>query len=180
MEKQLLVRKVFLFSQGQLDMVSRIQQKHSMSNFVEALRHCVVMTHAKEFPDYIQVQKERNAIDPQTKMKMKAKAKQDETEEREQLKAQKVLDFQTNICNLVDGEMTVDDRGIPACRYTMYSMSSPWIINEREVFEQLDNLNKETPSLQYRGLFNEQGEEGKKAIEAARKKIAEKLGAGTT
>ena len=70
--------------------------------------------------------------------------------------------------------------GFESCRYTMYNMSSPWIINEHEVTVPLEQLNDETPSLQYQGLMNERGAEGKAVIDQARIRIAEKTGASTT
>ncbi len=173
------MKKTFLLNIGDTlqDYISQIKTKRGIENNSEAIRYCISSTFAKEFPDYIQVAKARTSVDPETKAKTRAEAGVAVAEAREEAKLKREHNRGTKLCAIMDGTLTSDPyTGQPndACRYTMYSMASPWIINEREVVESLDQLNDETPSLQWQGLMNERGEEGKAVIEAARVKIANK------
>ena len=163
-----------------LDKLKRIQEKRGIMSVTETLRYCISETHAKEFKDYIEVQRQRALIDPKEKAIIKADASIEAEARREKAKLDKARNHAIGLCNAMNGEVVIDPTtGFESCRYTMYNMSSPWIINEHEVTEPLDILNDETPSLQYQGLMNERGEEGKRVIDAARIRIANKLGAGT-
>ncbi len=170
--KEKMGRKVFMFTQGQIDMVSRIQNKHSMSTFVEALRYCITMTHSKEFRDYIMVQKERAAIDPTQKALTKADAQFEAAEQREKRKLQKEYDNQATLCTALEGTISLDSVGLPVCTYKVYSMNGPWIVDESEITDPLNMLNPETVERQYTGLLGETGPKGRAAIEAARVKIS--------
>lgn len=162
-------------------MAKEIQEDRQIGNMTEAIRYCIRETHERIFLDYKRLQKDRmNPALIKEKAIIKADASVGVEERKEQAKKEKERNHAIGLCNAMGGTVVIDPTtGFESCRYTMYNMSSPWIINEHEVTEPLDILNDETPSLQYQGLMNERGEEGKRVIDEARIRIANKLGAGT-
>jgi hypothetical protein len=164
-----------------INMAKEIQEDRHIGNFTEAIRYCIRETHERIFLDYKRLQSARQ--DP-TKIKEKSIIKNvskiEAEEMREQARKDKERNHAIGLCEAMGGTVLIDPTtGFESCRYTMYNMSSPWIINEHEVTESLEILNDETPSLQYQGLMNERGAEGKAVIDQARIRIAEKTGAST-
>lgn len=138
---------------GTIDMHGKMNQTYTVRTMIHTL-------HKKEFPDYIQVARQRpNPVD-------KATAQFEAQERRDQLKATKERQGYESICNMLDRSTIIDHplTGKPACQYPMFMAVSPHKIDERTVTEELDTLTKETPLLQYRGLLGETGIEGKESV----------------
>lgn len=137
---------------------------------VEALRRAIAIAHKKEFPEYVQAIKARASVTPE----MKAKAIVEAQELRDLTKQEKVTKRQEDICRLLDESELVKNpsNGNTMCRYPIYTITSPHVVDKTIVTEDLDEMNDETPTFQYRGLFNETGALGKEKVLAMMEKLA--------
>jgi hypothetical protein len=73
---------------------------------------------------------------------------------------------QADICLLMD-EATIiphPETGRPACKYPVFTTSSPHHIQKTWFTQELPLLSDETPSLQYRSLMNDTGAVGKQKV----------------
>jgi hypothetical protein len=135
--------------------------------FTNTIKAIIGYTHKKTFPVYVQVAKSRPT--PEEKEARRA----DILEQREIEKEQRTQKQQEELCLMMDEASVVNhpETGRPACHYPIYTTASPHIVDKTWVHEDLMLLNEETPSLQYHGLYNAVGEDGKQEVLERLKKI---------
>ena len=155
-----------------LEKLDQLQERYGATNRTNAISMTIALAHKREFPEYIQMKKESNARTPEDMARAKLaveEAKEQAQEERERAR-------QEGICLLMDGAEIVSDptTGRPACRYTMYTMSSPHIVDETPMITALSLMNDDTPHLQYNDWMGRTGDPAKHTIREAIKKMKER------
>jgi hypothetical protein len=164
--------KLFQFnlSARTINYLDSIQDKYGISTRTDTLRMVIANQHSKEFPEYIQVAKNRpSPVDREI-------AKLDAQEAKGEVKKKRENDHQREICLIMDNASitTHPENGNPACRYPIYTTKSPHTVDITWFTEELSVINDETPNLQYRGLFGEKGEEGKRKVHEVMEKMAKR------
>lgn len=131
-----------------------IQEKRGMFTVSDAARYCFMETHKKEFPDYIQVQKDRisNKETPEERVKRVI----EESEIKDRTKAEKARSIKANICEELDGETEMINQQ-PHCKYYMYTEVPGGTIEKVPMTEPYDTLTENSILLQYRDLMGATG-----------------------
>ena len=156
-----------------------IKERRGIKTITEAICWCILEAYKTEVKDYIEVQKQRNSVPPEERAIRKARAGIIAEEERTQAKEDKRIGHLAGICDILGGTR-VDNptTGVPlmGCKYTEYDFAGPWVPTAYSKVVDLEDLNDETPSLQYRGILGETGEAGKASYEKYAKRALDTNG----
>jgi hypothetical protein len=177
-EKEKITRVQVIFGQNTVDKLNDLSERFGTRNergemnMTYTLRTLVAVTHKREFPEYIQVRKEANNRTPEDI----ARARIAVEDAKDQAQENREKERQEGICLLMDGAEIISDptTGRPACKYTMYTMSSPHIVDETPTITALTLMNDDTPHLQYNDWMGRTGEPAKHTIREAIRKMKER------
>lgn len=152
------VRVQMFLKESTLEKLDQLAEQYAIgNNRTAAIGIAVTIAHKKEFPDYIQVSKQRTPGNLAEREAAKEDARQTIKEKRER-------DEASAICNLLDGSSVVTIEGRDYCEYPLYNMSSPRKVDITTAREPFSTITDGIVSAQYHDIIGNNGELAKKTI----------------